>query len=176
MPGSGKSLLASLFVERGVKAVSMGDVVRDMYSREGREGESLMDYAKRIRAERGEDVVARATLERIKGERLAVVDGVRSLKEVEVFSNVGDVVIIAVHSSPKLRYSRMTERGRRDDAKSLEELRRRDMEEIRLGIGGVIALADFVVVNDGTVEDFRRSSERIVKVLLDVEGSGRSRG
>ncbi|QKQ99423.1 AAA family ATPase [Metallosphaera tengchongensis] len=157
MPGSGKSLLSSLLKEKGFRVIVMSDSVRKRFEREARHGERLMDYAKRMREIYGDGIVARLSIEELRGtEDRVAFDGVRNLAEVEEFSRLGNPILIAVHSPPNVRYERLMKRLRADDSSRVEDLRRRDMEEISLGIGGVIAMADYVVVNDGTEEDFKR--------------------
>lgn len=99
---------------------------------------------------------------------LVVFDGVRSLAEVEEFKRLlGDsVYIVAVHSPPKIRYKRMIERLRSDDSKEISELIRRDREELKLGIGEVIAMADYIITNDSNYEEFKRRCEEVTDRVL----------
>ncbi|MEJ2774935.1 MAG: AAA family ATPase [Sulfolobus sp.] len=167
MPGSGKGVLSELFKEKGVKVIVMSDVLRERYEREKREGERLMDFAKRMRQTYGRGVVAKLCLEKINGEEKVVVfDGVRNWEEIEEFRKVGEVVIINVHAPPRLRYERLLKRGRSDDTLTFEGLNKRDFEELEMGIGVVIALADYVIVNDGTIEEFKRRAEELINRLI----------
>ncbi|MCY0874124.1 MAG: AAA family ATPase [Acidianus infernus] len=163
MPGSGKTLFANILREKGFYVISMGDVLRKRYEKEAKIGERMMDFAKRIREIYGEGVVARLSMEEITPtmSRIAF-EGVRSLAEVDEFRRLGDPIIIAIHSPPSLRYQRMISRMRPDDSKNIEDLRRRDLDEIRLGIGGVIALADYIIINDSTIDDFKKRAEEII--------------
>ncbi|AWR99918.1 AAA family ATPase [Metallosphaera hakonensis] len=157
MPGSGKSLLSSILKEKGYTVIVMSDSVRKRFEKDARHGERLMDYARRLREIYGEGIVARLSIEELKGrEEKVAFDGVRNLAEVDEFSRLGKPLIIAVHASPATRYERLKRRMRADDSVREEDLRRRDMEEIALGIGGVIAMADVVVINDSTEEEFKR--------------------
>ncbi|AAK41303.1 dephospho-CoA kinase [Saccharolobus solfataricus] len=170
MPGSGKSEFAKLLKERGAKVIVMSDVVRKRYSIEAKPGERLMDFAKRLREIYGDGVVARLCVEELgtSNHDLVVFDGVRSLAEVEEFKRLlGDsVYIVAVHSPPKIRYKRMIERLRSDDSKEISELIRRDREELKLGIGEVIAMADYIITNDSNYEEFKRRCEEVTDRVL----------
>ncbi|MFP3217976.1 AAA family ATPase [Acidianus sp.] len=163
MPGSGKTLFANLLREKGFYVISMGDVLRKRYEKDAKIGERMMDFAKRIREIYGEGVVARLSMEEITPtmSRIAF-EGVRSLAEVEEFKRIGNPIIIAIHSPPSLRYQRMISRMRPDDSKNIEDLRRRDLDEIRLGIGGVIALADYIIINDTTIDEFKKRAEEVI--------------
>jgi len=167
MPGSGKGELAKIFQEFGIKVITMSDVLRERYYKEAKEGERLMDFAMRMRKLYGKGVVAKMSIEKIsKEEKVVVFDGVRNWEEIEEFKKLGEVIIIAVHSPPKLRYERLLKRGRKDDTLTIEGLIKRDWEELEMGIGNVIALADYVLVNDTTIEEFKSKAKELIKRLL----------
>ena len=97
---------------------------------------------------------------------IVVIEGCRSIAEIEVFDDYADdVVIVCVHSSPKERFNRLRERNRDDAPPSWEIFRERDIREISVGLGGVIALSDIMIVNDGTLVEFQNQSVEIVKRL-----------
>jgi len=166
MPGSGKGELAKLFQEINIKVITMSDVLREKYYKEAKEGERLMDFAIRMRKLYGKGVVAKMSIEKIQNEKIVVFDGVRNWEEIEEFKKLGDVIIIAVHSPPKVRYERLLKRARKDDTLTVEGLIKRDWEELEMGIGNVIALADYVLVNDTTVEEFKNKAKELIKRLL----------
>ncbi|MCC6040980.1 MAG: dephospho-CoA kinase, partial [Desulfurococcaceae archaeon] len=94
------------------------------------------------------------------------------LREVEVFKRYGSVITVAVHSSPKTRFERLLRRKRPGDPSTYEEFYERDMTELRFGLGDVIALADYVVVNEGDIEEAKAKSREIfMKILKEVENS-----
>jgi len=168
MPGSGKDTLSQAIKERGYKVIVMSEVLKERYAKEALPGERLMDFAFRMRRERGRGFVAELTLEKVDPkDKVVVINGVRNWEEVEVFRRVGETVLIAIHSSPKTRYERLIKRGRVED-KKYEDLAKRDFEELQMGIGNVIAMADYVLTNEGDVEDFiKRGIELVEKVSRD---------
>lgn len=173
MPGSGKSILVDEARKLNLPVYVMGDVVREETLR--RHGvitpELMVETSRRLRLEHGDEVVAMRTLEKIKpGEKIIVIDGVRSLREVEVFRQSGEVFIIAIHASPRTRFKRLVERKRPGDPVTYEEFARRDMTELEFGLGDVIALADYVIVNEGSIEDARREASRILRELVKQYG------
>jgi dephospho-CoA kinase len=173
MPGSGKSIVAKAASEAGLPVVNMGDVVREETLR--RYGEItpalMLKTSIELRAEYGEDYIAVKTVEKIpRNAKIVVVDGVRSLAEVEAFRRLGKPVILAVHASPKTRFERLLKRSRPGDPKSLDEFNKRDEIELKLGVGSVIALADYVIVNEGSVEEVLKEAKRIIeKVVSNAE-------
>jgi len=58
MPGSGKDTLSQAIKERGYKVIVMSEVLKERYAKEALPGERLMDFAFRMRRERGRGFVA----------------------------------------------------------------------------------------------------------------------
>ena len=152
MPGAGKSTAAKALVARGWTRVVMGDVIRAETKRRGLEPDARNtgEVMKSLRKELGEAAVAELCMTRVrrlKADRV-VIDGVRSMSEVEVFRKSADVLLVAVHASRERRYALLRERGRSDDPLSLEMFQARDRRELSVGIAEPIALADEVVSNE----------------------------
>jgi dephospho-CoA kinase len=152
MPGAGKSTAAQGLVALGWKRFVMGDIIRDETKRRGLEPDSKNtgEVMKQLRAKMGEEAVAKLTLERIRDvdSQKVVVDGIRSLAEVEEFRKGAKVLVVAIHASPKRRYALLKERGRKDDPLSLEMFLERDKRELAVGVSTAIALADEVISNE----------------------------
>lgn len=152
MPGAGKSTAAQALVAAGWKRIVMGDVIRGETKRRGLEpdAKNTGDVMVQLRRERGDSAVADLCLEEIARRRLhrVVIDGIRSMAEVETFRRSAAVVLVAVHASPERRFALLRERGRRDDPLSKEMFLRRDQRELGVGIGNAIALADEVISNE----------------------------
>ncbi len=173
MPGSGKSVVADVFRKKGVRIVSMGDIVRDLLKKEHEKGSriSLTDFSVKLRERHGEDIIAKLTSKAIEQypDKIIVVDGVRSLVEVEVFREKYDVKIFAVHAPPQERFKRLRERKRRDDPKTFEEFKHRDLNELALGVGNVIALADIMIVNyKKSLTEFIQEIENVLKEEVGI--------
>ena len=95
-----------------------------------------------------------------------MIEGCRSIAEIDVFDDYADeLMIICVHASPKVRFSRLQERNREDAPPTWEIFRERDIREISVGLGGVIALSDVMLINEGTLEDIQNSSKELVAKL-----------
>lgn len=171
MPGSGKSEAMEVAKSRGHPVVRMGDLIWEEVERQGlpRDAKHVGQVANAMRASHGKDVWAVRTAERVrqaaKGHALVLIDGVRSHEEVDTLRReLGhDFRLVAIHTDPDHRFQRMMSRGRADDSKDPDVLKARDEREMTWGIARTIALADEMLVNDGTLEQFR---ER-VRALLD---------
>jgi dephospho-CoA kinase len=170
MPGAGKSGIAEAFNDAGVPVIVMGDVIRDEAKKRGLDPnpENTKRVMLELRKTGGPGAVASFCVDKLKGLQtdIVVVEGCRSIAEIEVFDTCADdVVIICVHSSPKERFNRLKERNRDDAPPSWEIFRERDIREISVGLGGVIALSDIMIVNDGTLAEFLNQSVELVKRL-----------
>jgi len=171
MPGSGKSIVARAAKDLGLPVVNMGDIVREETLR--RYGsitpELMRKVSSDLRREYGSEIVALRTLERIRGigSDIIVVDGIRSLDEIEVFQGYGEVVVVAIHASPKTRFERIRRRGRPGDPDNWEDFRRRDLVELSFGLGNVIALADHMIVNEGSIGEAYKSAREILERLME---------
>lgn len=168
MPLSGKTTAAMFLNEIGYSVVSMGDIIRSLYKKENSFKGSLEDYIVSKRKENGNDYFARMCRDQIiSANNIAIIDGLRSLEEAEYFKKIGDVSIIAIHASPSTRFKRALNRKREDDPSSYEEFRKRDLRELGFGLGNVISLADYMIVNEFDKEYLKESIIKIVEKILN---------
>ena len=152
MPGAGKSTVASIAKELGFMIVNLGDFVRESALNENIEptASNLRELMIRLRKNHGEGVMAEmASKSIIKSKsRLIIIDGIRSMNEVNVLKNMGQVKILSIHASKPVRVSFQTKRGRSDTPKDENGFSERDKVELGVGIGESIALADETIVNN----------------------------
>lgn len=170
MPGSGKTTLAGYTERYGYQVVTMGDIVREIAEKRGLEPskENLAYLAEELRRIGGREAVAKRCMERLRemGIENIVIDGIRNLEEVETFrATFKEALLIAVHASPKTRFERLRRRRREDDPTDWEEFYRRDLRELELGLGSVIAMADLVLINEGSLEELRESFQRVIEEI-----------
>lgn len=182
MPGSGKSLVSDVARECGLPVYVMGDVVREEILRRGLEPspDNFRKIASDLRLEKGSDIIARLTLSRICEagikKDIIIIDGIRSLDELRFFKNhFKTCIILAVHASPRTRFMRLYKRGREDDPRTWSDFEARDLQELSIGIGSVIAQADIMLVNEGEdLESFRRSVREVIERITGVKCSQNS--
>ena len=174
MPGSGKGVVREIVREYGFPVVVMGDEVRAEAARRNLEPtpENLGKLMLQIRAEEGPGVLARRCIPKIRAldAEVVVVDGLRSPHEVREFRKVfPKFKVIAIHASPKTRFQRLLRRGRSDDPKDWETFYMRDQRELSVGIGEVIATADYMIVNEGSIEELEAELKQIIKKVIGDE-------
>lgn len=152
MPGAGKSTAAKAMEAHGFKRIVMGDVIREETRRRGMEpderntGRVMLE----LRENFGPGAVAEVCLRSLSAmkEEVVIVDGVRSLEEVEVFSRAGRVRLLAVTASRDRRFKLLTERGRSDAPTARASFDERDRRELSVGVGNAMALADESLSNE----------------------------
>ena len=181
MPGSGKSSVARLIADSlDAKLYVMGDVVRREVIRRGLElnTRNLEAVARDLRRLYGRSAVARLLLEELRRVEsdYVVIDGLRGREEAMVLGGLGSLCIVAVHSSPLTRYKRLLSRGRRDDIRGWGDFLLRDERNLEFGIGEVIALADYMIVNEGSLDELITASRRIAGEIRDAGGKNCSGG
>jgi dephospho-CoA kinase len=170
MPGAGKSEVANAFQNAGYPLIIMGDVIRE--ETRNRELEANPENTKKVMLElrelHGPGAVAIRCLDGLckQDSDFVVIEGCRSIAEVDVFDDYAEeVMIVCVHTSPKIRFSRLQERNREDAPATWEIFRERDIREISVGLGGVIALSDIMLINEGTLDNIQNSSKELVAKL-----------
>jgi len=173
MPGSGKGLIVEVAKSLGFYCITMGDIVREEVRKRGLKVtvETLNSVAEELRVKEGKDAIAKRIVEKLKvvNAKYILIDGVRSLDEIKCFERtLGKPIIIAIHASPKTRFKRLLQRGRPGDPKSWNEFLKRDFKELEFGIGNVIALADYMIVNEAPKEEILESIRRVLKEVIRV--------
>jgi len=173
MPGAGKSTALAVVAEYGFPILLMGDVIREEVEILGFKPtpENVGRVAVEIRRREGVRAVARRCIQKIRiyfeENRLVAVDGVRSLEEVETFrEEFPNVFLVAIHSSPQTRFQRFLERNRSDDPKDWETFRVKDVRELRFGLGNVIAMTEYMIVNESSVENLEAETRKLLEKEL----------
>ena len=161
MPGTGKEEFLKVAEEMNVPFIRMGDVVRETYESSDK-SMSVGEFASAERERHGYDIWAKRSLERMSGN-IFLVDGCRSMDEVNAFRSLtDDVTLIAIHSSPEARYARLIKRNRDDAPSTLDEFMERDEREMNWGLAKIMALSDVTVPNESTLEEFRELSGELL--------------
>ncbi len=171
MPGSGKSLVVETARELGYSIIVMGDVIREETLNLGLEltPQNVGKVMLQLRADGGATVVAQKCIPKIESQKNSniLIDGLRSLHEVEAFkAHFTKFSIAAVHASPETRFTRLSNRHRSDDSNGWTIFHERDMRELSVGLGNVIALAEQMIVNDTTIDE---AKVRIAEALRRIE-------
>jgi dephospho-CoA kinase len=160
MPGSGKSLVVNTARELGYDIVVMGDVIRQETLKRGLDlnPQNVGEVMLQLRKEQGNYVIAELCIPQILKQATSrvIVDGLRSLFEAEIFkANFPKFSLLAVHASPQIRFNRLSNRRRSDDPTERQVFNERDMRELGVGLGNVIAMSEQMIVNHNSIEQVK---------------------
>ena len=152
MPGAGKSTIASKLKEEGYETFSLGDGVRAEAKKLNLEptGENLGKLMLELREKNGPGAIAELLKESIQESThdIIIIDGIRSVHEINVLKETGNVKLLAVNAAADTRFNFLRERKRSDDPLTREKFEERDNREIGVGLEEIIGLADESIENN----------------------------
>ena len=169
MCGSGKSVLADELVKRGWGYVRFGQLTIDIIKERGQEVNETNEKSVRenLRKEHGMGAYAKLNIPKfdtVLEKQNLIADGLYSWDEYKILKDYyGDrLLVVCVYAPPALRYERLEKRKTETDDKDVkyrpltkEQAKARDFAEIEnLAKGGPIAMADYMILNIGTLEDY----------------------
>ena len=168
MCGSGKSIASDYLVSKGFNKVYFGGVTMDKLKEANLEvnpeNEKMM--REKLRSELGMGAFAIVLLPKIKecvNNGNTVLDGVYSYDEVKILKeNFSELKIIAIVCDKDIRYDRLSIR----EVRSLtnEEASARDVAEVEnIAKAPPIAMADYYILNNGTIEEYKNRLEEILE-------------
>jgi dephospho-CoA kinase len=176
MTGAGKSEVSRVFEENGFIRIRFGDLTDEgMKKRNLEPSEGNERYIRELlRQEHGMATYAKLNLPRIEqalnpsqGEgQDVVIDGLYSWEEYTYLKGRygEDLYLVAVWSSPKTRYARLSNRSSR--RLTLDEAISRDRAELgNINKGGPIAMADFTIINESSLEKLQREARKVISTL-----------
>ena len=163
MPGSGKTEAVKFFVENKYARVYFGEVVMNEIETLGISVNEANERTVRenLRKELGMGAMAIKSLDKI--NRLfensnVVIESLYSWEEYKIIKQKYDksFKLLCIFTSKDLRYKRLGDRPFRPLSRIQAESR--DYAEIEnLDKGGPIALADYTVINDGTIDELKKN-------------------
>jgi dephospho-CoA kinase len=171
MTGAGKSEVSKVFEQNGFTLIRFGDLTDEEMKRRGLKPSEASErlVREKLRREHGPAAYAELNQPRIehalKGSDV-VIDGLYSWEEYTCLKScyTDSFYLVAVWSSPKTRYARLA--GRSNRRLTLEEAASRDIAEIEnIAKGGPIAMADFTIINESSLDDLKKESARIISKL-----------
>ena len=157
MPGAGKSTIVSKLKEQGYETFNLGDGVRAEAKRQNLNptGENLGKMMLELRQKNGPGAVAELLKDSImkSTHEIIIIDGIRSIHEINVLKETGTVKLLAVKSLSDTRFNFLSKRRRLDDPLTREKFEERDNREIGVGLEEIIQLADESIENNNVTID-----------------------
>lgn len=171
MAGAGKSEAAGIFAKNGFAKIRFGDVTDEEVKKRGLKlnEENERHVRELLRKEHGMAAYAILNLPRIDlalKQSSVAIDGLYSWDEYLFLKNYfgKNLHVVAVWASPETRYGRLAARAKRP--LSLEEAAGRDKAEVEnIGKSGPIAMADFTILNESSLENLEKEVKRTISAL-----------
>ena len=179
MPGAGKSSVADSLKERGFYVISMGDVVREEARLQNMEltDTNLGDLMLKLRKEMGPGAISHLIVKKTRCEdntlsKIVIIDGIRSIHEVEILKDIGNVKLLAIHASADTRFKHIKQRARLDKPLNEEDFVVRDKRELTVGISEAIALSDESISNNNlTIEELKEKAYEIIQKWINMNNA-----
>jgi dephospho-CoA kinase len=181
MPGAGKSEVAEEFIKRGYQYIRFGQITLDEVKKRGLEPTEKNERPIREELRKKYGPGAFATLNIPKFDEALKIgnvigDGLYSWSEYKILKDKygKNLIVVAVYAPPELRYKRLAERAARHGADpqmkyrsaTPEMAKARDFAEIEnIEKGGPIAMADYTILNTGTLDELRAQTEKIFNTI-----------
>ncbi len=167
---AGKDKVAHYLVEHHEFGYfSLSDILREELKKKGLPitRENLIAEGNAQRQAKGAGVLAERALAELEGVKAGVVVSIRNPGEVSTLRKRDDFILVAVDAPVQLRYERAKARSRSDDAKTLEEFIRDEQAELagnenEQQLERIFRMCDWVIVNDGTLEELYAKVEELL--------------
>lgn len=172
LPGAGKSFAGQILKKRfNAQVFETGDIIREEIERRGLKYTPETDKKMRHWFHPGrENLIVKTILLKLEKskKKVKVVVGFRCYKEIKLLKShyKGNVVVIAVVSSFKIRAKREMKRRRFGKSETLRYLKKRDKDEKRIGLQTLLKRADFIIDNSKLTK--KQMETKLVKLVKRI--------
>lgn len=175
--GSGKGVIADYLIEKGFKHFSVREYLLDIIRQRGmlENRDSMVSVGNELRQLHGSSYIVEQLYSRAKffEDKMpnSVIESIRTIGEVEALKNKGSFYLIAVDADIKKRYLRIVSRADGTDGVSFEQFQEDELREMtsdnpaKQNLVACRELADFVVNNNGTIENMRIQIDAILEKI-----------
>lgn len=172
LTGSGKSEVVNYITEKGYPKVYFGGIFYEAMKEAGlTPGDWKVEnpFREEIREKEGKDFIANRAVKQMKdliaaGQHRILADGIYSWTEYKIMKREfpGELTVVAVVSPKRMRKRRLANRP--DRPLTSAEVDQRDWAEIEtIEKGGPIAIADYFLTNEGTIEELRVKIDQLLE-------------
>ena len=169
LPGVGKSVAANFFEEKGLPVIRFGKIINDYIDKNKltHNEETHKKIRESLRKKYGKEALAILNEKNIKKalekNMVVIIDGLRSWEEYLYLQKKfkrAKIVILMIFAEKEIRDKRLEKRKERPGLKG----RKRDLNEvIGINMGPTLAMADFLIENNGSLEDFKDKLELVYR-------------
>lgn len=171
MPGAGKSEAAEYLKEKGIPFIRFGSItdegLKELRLEINPDNEEM--FREKLRSELGMAAYAIKAERRIgqllKESSTIGIDGLYSWEEyVYLKERFPNLILVHIFAKPNIRYARLLKRPIRPVP--YEKSRKRDIAELeKLNKGGPIAIADYMIQNEGDLEAMKRKIDILMEKI-----------
>jgi len=176
---SGKEVAKKILMEKySAYHVTLSDVIRgEIEKKRGQINRpNLQDMGNEMRKNYGTEILAKMAISYLpRDKQMIILEGIRNPGEVGYLKkNFGNrFVLLSIDAPQEIRWQRMQNRKKASDPENFDEFvidEKRDLGEGEPPWGQQVRAcmqqADFTVVNDGSLEDFRK---KIYEIFKNIE-------
>jgi dephospho-CoA kinase len=135
----------------------------------------LRQQANELRATHGDDYLVQTALTSVREQALVymIIESIRAVAEAESLKRAGGV-LLAVDADVRVRYDRIIGRGSASDDVTFEEFVKQETLEMNdpdphgMQKGRVMAMADYTIINNGTLTELHTATEVALRTLESV--------
>ena len=170
LAGSGKSSAVDYLTEKGYPKIYFGGILYKAMEEAGIEisWESQQTFREEIREREGKDFIVKRAIKEARGlidagQKHIILDGLYTWSEYKILKHEfpGEITVIAIVTPKHLRKQRMANRPERH--MTSEEVDQRDWAEIEnIEKGGPIAIADYFIHNEGSLEKLHGEIDKVL--------------
>jgi dCMP deaminase len=172
---AGKGEVAAYLRDRSFYYLSLSDVLREELESKGIPvtRDTLIIAGNDLRERFGADILAKLTLKKVDPNRNYIIDSIRNPAEVQALRSGGNFILISVDAPQELRFERIRKRARENDPQTYEEFMEKEQAEShnlaahKQSIEDCQALADYTMVNDGSLEHLHQKVSALISQLLN---------
>lgn len=177
---AGKDTVAEYLVEReGFNHISLSAVLRKVAGEKGIEitMENLTKFGNSLKTEYSADYLVNRAKKEIDFSKNIVVSSIRQPEEIENLKKYKDFYMIFVDADIKIRFDRLVKRGREGDVGDFEKFKDQEKKQFDgqsggMNLGKCRELADYVIMNNGTMKGFE---DEIKKIFGQIKEEARAK-
>ncbi len=128
---------------------------------------NLQEVSTMFRTVFGEDALAKAIAEDVRADnnKIVAVDGVRRLGDIEHLKKIEGFRLVYMETDLEICHQRISQRNEKidDQGKTLSEFKKDRQREAEQQIRGLKKFSDFVIDNNGTLEELHEQIDKLVK-------------
>ena len=176
--GSGKEVVKEFIKKKyNCYTVTLSDILKAELQKKGKtlDRTALQDLGNEMRKKYGNHILAMLAVEYLGRDKQAIIiDGIRNLGEVDYLKKKfgNDFKLVAIDAPQEIRFQRIVTRGG-EDPKVWEEFVKSDERDQGVGelehglrVKDCINVADYTIVNDGSLEDLQKKVDETTEKIF----------